>query len=111
MEQMVGGEVVLIDILLYFAISLAVFAILDLYAGKRLGGKQALGYQALRIPKFISLMTVGVVSVVIGVLFFGGLTVKGSSVTFFGVPYFSMWLFYMVCVFRRIRAEKNRDRY
>ena len=107
MDQMIGGEVVLIDIVIYFAISLAWYGLLDLFARKKLGGSAAPGYQALRFPKFISLAAVSAVSIVLGVLFMGGLRVKASTATYIGIPYFAMWVFYMVCVFRRLRAERS----
>jgi len=106
MDQIIGGEVVLIDVAIYFAISLGWYGLLDLIARKRLGGSATPGYQALRFPKFISLAVVSAVSIVLGILFMGGLTVKASTSTYFGIPYFVMWVFYMVCVMRRLRAER-----
>ena len=107
MDQMIGGEVVLIDIVIYFAISLAWYGLLDLFARKKLGGSATPGYQALRFPKFISLTVVSAVSLILGIFFMGGLTVKASTATYFGVPYFAMWVFYLVCVLRRLRAERS----
>ncbi len=107
-QQMVGGNVITIDLLIYWVISVALFAALDFYASKRLGGRKTLGFKALRIPKFISLAAVSAISIILMILFSTGYKIEFGIMTFLGVPYFAMWVFYLSCVLRRIRSEKRR---
>lgn len=106
-DQIIGSEVVLFDIVIYFSVSIGWYGILDHYAKKKLGGSATPGYQALRIPKFISLLVVSAVSVLVGAFTMLGGSMRETTSSFLGIPYLSMWVFYLVVVLRRIRAERN----
>lgn len=109
MEGTASASVIMVDVLIYFIVTIVVLGVLDLYAAKKLGGKERLGYKALRIPKFFCLMIASGISVVIGTLCWAkGLTVTAKAETFLGIPYLVIWFYYMTTVLRRIRAEKSR---
>lgn len=110
MDQMVSGSLALFEILAYWLVSIGWFWLLDQYAGRRLGGKNTPGYMALRSRKFLSLAVVSGVSVLVGALFMRDMEIPVTTMTFLGVPYLAMWFYYLVSVFRRIKAEKNRNR-
>lgn len=100
------GSVIMIDMGIYWIMSVALFSIMDMYAAKKLGGKQKLGYKVLRMPKFFSLIFVTGYTVVLGLLcLFTDFSVRATTLTFMGIPFFVAWLYYMVTVLRRIRAE------
>lgn len=91
---------------MYWIVSVAFFMILDRYACKKLGGAHMLGYKVLRVPRFFSLMAVSAIT--IGVLMwtrFSGHLLSYSAMTFLGLPYFVIWVFFLINVLRRIRAE------
>jgi len=102
---MVSGEVVVIEILIYWLISAAVITITDLYARRKLG-KKSLGYLSLRIPKFVTAAIISVFSIAI-VLYTRWNYISVETMSFLGVPYLGMWFYYIVINFRRIRAEQN----
>lgn len=100
------GSVIMIDMSIYWVMSVALFSIMDMYAAKKLGGKQMLGYKVLRMPKFFSLIFVTGYTVVVSLLcLFADLSVQATTLTFMGIPFFVAWLYYLVTVLRRIRAE------
>lgn len=106
MEQTAVGTVILIDMGIYWILSMVFIWLLDLYAKKKLGGKRMLGYKVLRIPRFFSLVFVSIYTIVIFLLVqFADLEVKASTLTFMGLPYFVVWVFFLVVTLRRIRAE------
>ena len=108
-KVMVPGNVVLMDLLIYWILSMIVIFVIDRYARWRLGGAKELGYLVLRIPRFITMIVVS--SVTVGfyfVFWLGHKEISYTTETFLGIPYFAMWVFFLVCVFRRIRAEKAR---
>ena len=106
MQQTVGSQVVMIDICIYFLITVVLVLILDAYAAKRLGGKQAWGYRVLRMRRFGTLLTCSLFSVaVVALTWFEVVTVTLKVETFFGIPYFAMWFFYLASVLRRVRSE------
>ena len=100
---MVSGEVVVIEILIYWLISAAVIIIIDFYARKKLG-KESLGYLSLRIPKFVTVTIISVLSIAI-ILYTRWNDIPIEAISFIGVPYLGLWFYYMVVNFRRIRAE------
>ena len=100
---MVSGEVVVIEILIYWLISAVVIIGVDFYARKKLG-KESLGYLSLRIPKFIVVTIISVLSIAI-ILYTRWNDISVEAMSFLGVPYLGLWFYYMVINFRRIRAE------
>lgn len=107
MPELINGDVVLIDLCLYWLVSAILFGIMDLYAGKRLGGRQKLAFKVLRVHKYISLVIVSVLTMIGGFLCLKGFEIKTTTATFIGVPYFATWVYYLCSVFARIRAEKH----
>ena len=100
---MVSGEVVVIEILIYWLISAVVIIGVDFYARNKLG-KESLGYLSLRVPKFIVATIISVLSMAI-VLYTRWNDISVETMSFLGVPYLGLWFYYMVINFRRIRAE------
>jgi len=79
---------------------------MDLYAQKKLGGKRSLGYKVLRLPKFIALSAASLYTIVLIVMsMYFDLAVKMSTETYLGLPYFIIWVFFLVNMMRRVRAE------
>jgi len=102
---MVGGDVIMIEILIYWAASAALIAAMDFYARKRLG-KGIAGYMALRVPRFIAAVVVSLTSIAI-VLYTTRFDIPQQVVSYLGIPYLAMWFYFVVNVFRRIRAERD----
>jgi len=102
---MVSGEVVVIEILIYWLISAVVIVAIDFYAKKKLG-KESLGYLSLRIPKFVTVTIISVLSIVI-ILYTRWNDISVEAMSFIGVPYLGLWFFYVVINFRRVRAERS----
>ena len=100
---MVSGEVVVIEVLIYWLISAAVITIMDLYARKKLG-KDSPGYLSLRIRKFIVTIVISLLSIGI-ILYTRWNDISIEAMSFLGVPYLGLWFYYLVINFRRIRAE------
>lgn len=106
MNRLVSANEVMANMGMYFIISIALFLIMDYYARKKIGGKQMLGYKILRIPKFFSMLVVSGYTIVIFVLCrFGVVQLTYSTMTYLGILYFVVWVFYLVNVLRRVRAE------
>jgi len=105
LTTMVGGDVVSIEILIYWSASAVLLAAMDFYARKRLG-KGSAGYLSLRFPRFVAAIVVTLFSIA-AVFFTGRFDIPLATMSYLGVPYLAMWFFYLVCVFRRVRAEKN----
>jgi len=103
---MVSGDVVVIEILIYWLISAAVIVFTDMYARKKLG-KKSLGYLSLRIPKFITVAIISIISIAI-ILYTRWNYISIETMTFLGVPYLGMWFYHIVVNFRRIRAERTK---
>lgn len=103
-DLVVSADVLTVDIIIYVAISMAVFGIMDVYAAKKMG-RQSEGMKALRPYKFVMLLIVCGLSAILLVLCMKGLTMKATTETFIGVPYLACWFYYMTCVLRRVKAE------
>jgi len=105
MDLMVSGDVVLIEVLIYWLISAVVIIATDLYAKKKLR-KDSLGYLSLRIPKFVTAAIISAFSIAI-VLYTNWNYISVQTMSFLGVPYLGIWFYYIVLNFRRIRAERG----
>lgn len=105
MFEMVPSMVIMIDMGVYWLISVAVFAIMDLYARKKIGGKQMLGYKVLRMAKFLALIIVSAYTIVLIVIAMNGFTVTNNVLTYLGLPYFIAWIFFLINMLRRVKAE------
>ncbi len=90
---------------MYWIVSVAWFMLLDMYAAKKIG-KQFLGYKILRVPRFFCLIFVSVITILVIVLScWVGVQVSYSWLSYLGLPYFVSWVFFLVNVLRRVRAE------
>jgi len=108
MEGMVSSNAAMIDVMIYWIISMVVIIGFDAIAVKKLGGKHKMGYKVLQFPKFIAVSATSLISLVLMILFKVSFDqIKSTTETYLGVPYFAFWCFYMVVVMRRIRAEKH----
>ena len=104
MEQLVTGNVLIVDALIYAGLSFIIFGIMDMYGNKRLG-KNSLAMKALRFPRFVSMMIVSMYSMLLLVASMIGFTMKASTETYLGIVYFAVWFYYMVSVMHRVIAE------
>ena len=106
MADIATADVILMELLIYCAMSLILISLMNMYAVRKLGGKDALGYKVLRLSRFISLSMVGVYTLVLSYWTrFGGLEVSRQTLIFLGLPYFIIWSFYLMNILRRVRAE------
>lgn len=105
LDKVAPGSVVVIDMGIYWLISMILIALIDLYASKKLGGKRMLGYKVLRMSKFFSMIFVSAYTIVLIVMGMNDFGIKNSTLTYLGIPYFVIWVFFLINVLRRIRAE------
>jgi hypothetical protein len=106
MDMVVPSSVLATDLGIYWVISMIFFWLMDLYASKKLGGKRMLGFKVLRLPKFFAMVFVsGYTIVLILISMRGFLEFTRSTMTYLGLPYFIAWVFFLVNVLRRIKAE------
>lgn len=92
---------------IYWVFSVLLIVGLDYYAVKKLGSKRALAYKLLRIPKLFSLMAVSGYTLVFFILTRKEILIENNLFTFLGLPYFVVWIFFLVNVVRRLKAEKK----
>ncbi len=111
MDTLVSSSAIIFEVGTYWVFSMLFLTALDIFAMKRIpGGRRALGYRILRFLRFFSLVAVSLVTIIVFVLCMNGLEVQSSTLTFFGVPYFIVWVFFLINVLQRVRAErKGRD--
>lgn len=107
MIQRVPDEVIYMDIFIYWIITVAVIIAADLFARYKLG-KDSLGYKALKIPRYIALLIGSVATILFILAVFADFKISQRTLTFFGVPYFAAWIFYITNMFRRLKAERIR---
>jgi hypothetical protein len=107
MDKLASSSVIATDIVIYAFASLVLLQLVDFYAKKKLGGKDQTSFKMLRLPKWISLVVVSVFSLGIMIATRFGFSVTASTLTYFGIPYFAVWFFFIVAVLRRIRAERD----
>lgn len=106
-ELVVTGDVIMVDVLIYAGMSYIIFGILNAFAIRKLG-KDSLAYKAISIHKFIFLSAISLISIGLLIASLCGITMKATTETFLGVPYFAFWTYYMVSVLHRIISEKKR---
>jgi len=105
-KDIAESDVIMWEVIVYFIAGLLILFILDWYAIYKIGGKQRPGYQMLRGHRGISVMIMAAFTVVIGMLCLTmDFTVTRGTLTYFGLPYLLALVYYMVKVFRRVRAE------
>lgn len=106
MNNLVPTDVIMVDVIMYWIMSCVAILVVDFYAKKKLG-KGTLGYKTLGIPKFLSLMTCSGFALLFAILAMSGYQISQNVLTFLGIPFFALSTFFMISVFRRIRAEKG----
>jgi len=109
MTDIATSDVIMTEIIIYCVASIFIVTILDFYAAKKIGDRRRPGYRILKTPRALTLFVIGAFTFVIGILcLVKDLTVSRYTLTYFGLPYFIMLVYYMVKVFRRVKAETNR---
>lgn len=107
MPEIATSEMILFEMGTYWIFSILFISVLDYYAAKKLGGKRMLAYKILRMPRFFSLIFVSAYTIVFFVLAMKGIEISYELFTYMGIPYFVVWVFFFINVFRRIKAEKK----
>lgn len=91
----------------YWVFSILFIGALDYYASRKLGGRRMLSYKILRVPRFFTLVFVSAYTIVFFVMSMMEISIEYSIFLFCGIPYFVAWIFFLVNVMRRIKAEKK----
>lgn len=108
-NDVANSSVIMTETLIYALAAFFILLLLDFYAAKGIGDRRRPAYQALRIYKSVSFFVVAVVTAVIALLcLLLDWSVTRGTLTYFGLPYFIVVIFYMVKVFRRVSSEKRR---
>lgn len=111
LQDIASPDVIMVEVLMYWFASLIIILLFDWYAMKKIGGKRLMGYKVLRPHKMLAILIISGFTVVIGILC---LTIDFSctrgTLTYFGIPYLIGVLYYMVKMFRRVRAETKGRR-
>lgn len=109
LDQVASSQVVMMETLIYAAVTIVILLALDAYAVRSIGDRRRPAYKSLRFYKQISFFVVAVVTAAIAIacLFFNWEVTRGT-LTYFGLPYYITVIFYMVKVFRRARSEVRR---
>ena len=106
MQDIASSGEIIASLGMCFVASVAIFMVLDFYASKKLGGKRMLGYKVLRIPRFFSLVFASAYTIVMFLLGnYGIIKLSYSALTYVQLPYFVLWIYFMITVLRRVRAE------
>ncbi len=101
----VTAGVIVWEILTFWIFSMLFFFLIDLYAKRKIGNANRLGYKILRAPRFFSILFVSAYTIAIVLWSQYGLEVSRNTLTYMGVPYFMAWSFFLVNVLRRVKAE------
>ena len=110
-KDIASSDVIMWEVIVYFIGSLLILFIIDWYASFKIGGKRRPGYIALKGHRGISIMIMAAFTVVIGMLcLMRDFTCTRATLTYFGLPYLIALLYYMIKVFRRVRAETKGRR-
>ena len=105
-KDIASSDVIMWEVILYFVGSLLILFIIDWYASFKIGGKSRPGYVALKGHRGIAIMIMAAFTAIVGMLcLMRGFTCSRGTLTYFGLPYLIALLYYMVKVFRRVRAE------
>ena len=110
-QDIASSDVIMWEVILYFVGSLLILFIIDWYASFKIGGRSRPGYIALKGHRGIAIMIMAAFTVVVGMLcLMRDFTCTRGTLTYFGLPYLIALLYYMVKVFRRVRAETKGRR-
>ena len=105
-KDIASSDVIMWEVIIYFVVSLLILFIIDWYASFKIGGKNRPGYIALKGHRGISVLIMAAFTAVVGMLcLMRDFTCTRGTLSYFGLPYLVALLYYMVKVFRRVRAE------
>ena len=105
-QDLASSDVIMWEVIIYFVVSLLILFIIDWYASFKIGGKNRPGYIALKGHRGISVLIMAAFTAVVGMLcLMRDFTRTRGTLSYFGLPYLVALLYYMVKVFRRVRAE------
>ncbi len=105
-QDLASSDVIMWEVIIYFVVSLLILFIIDWYASFKIGGKNRPGYIALKGHRGISVLIMAAFTAVVGMLcLMRDFTCTRGTLSYFGLPYLVALLYYMVKVFRRVRAE------
>ena len=111
LQDVAGTQVIMVEIVIYCFASLLILALMNWYAAKRIGNRRSMGYQVLKVPRFVSVAIICGFTVVIGILcMIIKLEVTRRTLTYFGVPYFIALAYYLMQMLRRVKAETKGRR-
>ena len=110
-KDIASSDVIMWEVIVYFVASLLILFIMDWYASFKIGGKTRPGYIALKGHRGIAVMIMAAFTVIIGMLcLMTDFTCSRGTLTSFGLPYLVALVYYMVKMFRRVRAETKGRR-
>ena len=105
-QDLASSDVIMWEVIIYFVVSLLILFIIDWYASFKIGGKNRPGYIALKGHRGIAVLIMAAFTAVVGMLcLMRDFTCTRGTLSYFGLPYLVALLYYMVKVFRRVRAE------
>ncbi len=111
-QDLASSDVIMWEVIIYFVVSLLILFIIDWYASFKIGGKNRPGYIALKGHRGISVLIMAAFTAVVGMLcLMRDFTCTRGTLSYFGLPYLVALLYYMVKVFRRVRAETKGRRF
>ena len=110
-KDIASSDVIMWEVIIYFVVSLLILFIMDWYASYKIGGKNRPGYIALKGHRGISVLIMAAFTAGVGMLcLMRGFTCTRGTLSYFGLPYLLALLYYMVKMFRRVRAETKGRR-
>lgn len=104
-------DVIMIEVLMYWIVSLLIIMVMEWYAAKKIGGRQRMGFKVLRPHRNLAILIFSAFTAVIGILcLMRDFSCSRGTLSYFGLPYLIALLYYMVKMFRRVRAETKGRR-
>ena len=110
-KDIASSDVIMWEVIVYFVASLLILFIMDWDASFKSGGKSRPGYIALKGHRGIAILIMAAFTVIVGMLcLMADFTCSRGTLTYFGLPYLVALVYYMVKMFRRVRAETKGRR-
>ena len=111
-KDIASSDVIMWEVIIYFVASLLILFIIDWYASFKIGGKNRPGYIALKGHRGIAIMIMAAFTVIVGMLcLMRDFSCSRGTLTYFGLPYLIALVYYIVKMFRRVRAETKGRRF
>ena len=109
LTEIASPDVIMMEVLIYCAASIAILMLMSTFAKKKLGGERALAYQSLTGIRTLAVLLICGFTFVVGMLCLTQeFTCSRGTLTYFGLPYFLALMFYMFQMIGRVRAESKR---